>query len=896
MRTFSLILATLATAQCLSAAVGDAYMPGRLSVCFFEHPHIEREAGQVNLGAAFEHVFELYPLLDIQPLIPNVRRNTVPDLSLQYLLQFDPDLDMEAVAATFESTGKVEFAEPDYIMPVTRTPDDPSIGSQWYLSRMDCYDAWDLIPDNPDNPDMVIAIIDSGVDWNHPDLINNIWVNPGEDLDNDGVVSSSGTPGDVDDRNGVDDDANGYIDDFYGWDWVVTTGCSSGEDCDTPDNNPMDFNGHGTHCSGIAAATTNNDLGVASAAWDSRIMCLRAGYDAADGNGYVIQSAAASAIYYAVENGAKIISMSFGGSGTIRNPATFAYNSGLITLHAAGNDNSQTNDALDFAQGMISVASTTSSDCKSDFSNHGTWVDISAPGSNIYSTIFNNTYASLYGTSMACPNVASVAALLWWNNPELSNSEVRSRLLGTVDNIYNLPCNSDYIGLLGTGRVNAYKALMNIRETQFDLLDLRFSDTQGGYRYLPGDTLRIDFSLENTGINPTEDLTISISTEDAGVTVLTPEVSLPQLPDGSTYHSTDNDNWAGFVLIDEVTDGRFLQLEVVASSPNAPEQSGELELMLGMPAILLYDDSDNDDAFTIYYDAMVELGWIFDWYQSSSTSFPMLDDHELAMEDYGWTLYASGENESTLDEAEQSLLTDYVNAGHGLVFTSQYADQDIAGTDFFANVLEAVVGEQVNETHRSAFGVEGAFTEGEMMILQGAGGANNQNLPITEILPADDGETIYLDNNQEFSIGIHNGYDEDGRVAYLNFALEAASGLGGTVSHSDALLTLGDYLFGVTVSPDADLARPSNHQLGEAWPNPFNPVTQIAFNLAAPGMAELKVFNVLGQEVATLASAELAAGRHQRSFDATLLPSGLYLAQLRVDGAPVDVKKLMLVR
>ncbi len=895
MRFASLLLAGLAAVPAVMAGIGDAYMPGRLSVRFLDHPLAVEKDGQLSLGADFDHLLELYPLDEIEPLYKNLRRTTTPDLSLNYVLHFDNEADMEAIAGAFESTGKVEYAEPDYLMPVSRTPNDPSISNQFFLGRMDCYDAWDLIPETPDNPDMIIAVIDSGVDWNHPDLINNIWVNPGEDVDGDGYIPTGSTPGDMDDINGADDDGNGLVDDFYGWDYVTgVTGCATGEDCSTTDNNPMDFDGHGTHCSGLSAATTNNGIGVASAAWDARVMCMRAGYHAADGGGYVLQTAAAQSIYYAIENGASIISMSFGGSSTIRTPSTVAYNSGLLCFHAAGNDNISTADAVDYAQGMISVASTTSSDCKSDFSNYGTWIDVSAPGSNIYSTMFNNTYASLYGTSMACPNAASVAALLWWNFPDLTHTEVRERLLGTVDIIDNLACNSSYVGLLGTGRVNAYKALANIRDTNFELIDLAVSDTQGDYRFMPGDTIRVDYTVNNLGINPTGELSVTISTEDTGVTVLTPEIAVPQLPVAFAYNTADYPQWAGYVVVDEVTEGRFLQLAISVTTDNADDQSGEIELMLGTPSILLYDDSENLDLYTVYYTAFRELDWPFDWYQASSASYPMMEGMELDMTAYGWTLYASGASTSTVDEAEQAMLADYVDAGHGLIFVSQHADEDIAESDFFTQVLEAQTGEQENTTHRAAYGVEGSFTEGEMMILQGAGGANNQNLPISEILPAADGETIYLDNAQAFSIGIHNGYDADGRVVYLNFALESAAGLGGTVAHYTAIANLADYLNGTDVQEEALL--PVTTGLAPAWPNPFNPVTQLNVQLNTAAHVNLAVYNMLGQQVAQLLDGELQAGSHTRAFDASDLASGMYLARLLVDGQPVGVQKLMLVR
>lgn len=887
-----MLLTGLWAAQTLWAAPGMSYLPGRLSVRFLENPVIEQREGALSLGQDFEAILADFPAREVRPLIRHMTLATVPDLSLNYLLSFDPSLDMEALAALFEATGRVEYAEPDYFRPVYRTPNDPSHNLQWTLNRVDAYEAWDLIPETPSNPEMIIAIIDSGVDWNHPDLINRIWVNPSEDLDQDGAMPSGATPGDPDDINGTDDGGNGYVDDFYGFDFVDgVTGCANGEDCSNEDNNPMDFNGHGTHCSGIAAAQTHNGVGVASIAWDARIMCLRAGYSASDGNGFVLQSAASEALYYATANGAKLVSMSFGGSGTIRTAASAAYNAGLLCFHAAGNESSNVQDGLDRATGMISVAATESNDCAASFTNYGDWVDVSAPGTSIYDTFFNNTYSSLDGTSMACPNVASCAALLWWMNPELNNAQVRERLLGTVDDIYGLGCNEDFDGMLGSGRINAYKALMNLRETVVGLSGVSLADADGDGHYLAGDTLRITYTVSNTGINPTQDLTATLTSSHPAVEILTPSLLLPAVDpdeslDGAAYPVLVR------VLVD---DPAYVDFTLTLSSANAPSQTGEISAMLGLPTILLYDDSAGETNLVSYYkSAFRQLGWILDWYRSSTTSFPELADQTLDLGRYDWVLYASGQNTATADAAEQTLFSDYVNGGHDLIFVSQFADEELNGTPFFSQLLEAVDGTS-SSTTRGAKGVVGTFTEGISMILQGAGGANNQSVPITEVSVAADGGVLFNDNANAFPIAVHNGYGEN-RVAYLAFALEAAGGAGSSLNTGEVLSILEDqYLHGTGVQ-DPAAPRPVGTRLAPAWPNPFNPVTSVQFDLQQAAQVRLSACNLLGQEVAVLQEGRLTAGSHSRLFRADALPSGLYLLRLEVEGRLADQQKVMLIK
>ena len=453
-RTPALLAATLVAAALAQAqmAPGTRWLPGRLSLRFLEAPLIGQVEGRLDLGEGLREILAELPEARLEPLYPDLRRPTVPDLSLSYVLTVDPARDIPALAARCEATGQLEYAEPDWLLPLRRTPSDPLFGSQWALEKVEARAAWDWLPEPSGNPPMVIAIIDSGVQWTHLDLRQRMWVNPGEDLDGDGAPSPDFFPGDPDDRNGVDDDGNGKIDDFYGWDWIDNlSNCQFGEDCDVTDNNPMDFNGHGTVCAGAAAAQTDNGEGIASLAWDARVMALRCGYSASDGNGYIVSSAAANAISYAIEHGAKIISMSFGGSGTLRTPATAAWNAGLLCFHAATVGEGP-QDQLDRATGMVSVVPSDSLDCVGAC---GDWVDLAAPGVDVLGlTLFG--YGTSSGSSVACPLAASLAALVWPLHTDWTNAELRERLLATADPLDGWPCNEGC-----PGRINARRALEN---------------------------------------------------------------------------------------------------------------------------------------------------------------------------------------------------------------------------------------------------------------------------------------------------------------------------------------------------------------------------------------------------------------------------------------------------
>ena len=418
--------------------------------------------------------------------------------------------DVEAAVAAFRADPNVLIAEPNYVMPVYATPNDALYANQWTHHNLNDYDidsdsAWDL---EVGDSTVLIGVTDTGVKFDHEDLIGSTWVNPGEDLDGDGAVW------DADDMNGVDDDGNGLVDDLVGYDFLAGTygPCWSGEDCGTVDNNPSDFAGHGTHVAGIIAATTGNGLGVAGVAGGMRNqhrpgvknICLRIGYLANDGRGYVMMDAAANAINYAVARGVAAVNCSWGSSGTLLWTAVEnAVASGVVICAAAGNDNSGIpTTVLDTAFGVLNVASVNQSNFKSGFSNFGAWVDISAPGEHIlntYAPLGVAQYAYLDGTSMASPTVVGVAALLKSHHSWFTKAEIDTLLLNNANpNIY--VTNPGFIGSLGSGRVDAYKSLSQLSTADFSVdtafgrapLTVTFTNTSpnapsGPYEYLFGD-------------------------------------------------------------------------------------------------------------------------------------------------------------------------------------------------------------------------------------------------------------------------------------------------------------------------------------------------------------------------------------------------------------------------
>ena len=376
-------------------------------------------------------------------------------LSKIYKVTLSGNVDIQKVAEEVSQDPNVEYAEPNGFFKICVTPNDPYYNRQWGLSKILASEGWDS---KSGDPSIVIAVIDTGVDYDHQDLRSNIWSNSGEIK-----------------NNGIDDDGNGYIDDHIGWDFVSVpqSWVAVGEDPGPADNNPYDFVGHGTHVSGIAAGRTNNGVGAAGTTWDSKIMPLRAGYAASDGYGYLEFDDAAEALYYAADNGADIINMSWGAtydSSLIRDAIAYAKDKGVVLIASAGNVISEIATKPYYPayyDGVIAVAATDENDKLSIwswtvFSNFGDWVDVCAPGTYIYSTLPGNNYGYYSGTSMAAPFVAGLAALVKSKNPSFTAVQIEEKIKASADNVE--ASNPDFLeGMLGEGRINSFAALGRLR-------------------------------------------------------------------------------------------------------------------------------------------------------------------------------------------------------------------------------------------------------------------------------------------------------------------------------------------------------------------------------------------------------------------------------------------------
>lgn len=380
------------------------------------------------------------------------------------LVKLNADDSLDNYINQYKKLSDIEFVEEDFTTEgggksnletqiISNIPNDTYFNRQWGLyndgmmtgigtvkanADTDMELAWDI---ETGDPNLTVAVIDSGFRMNHPELTGRIWNNPNDPVD------------------GIDNDGNGLIDDFQGWDFTNN------------DNDPTDDHGHGTNCSGIALAGANNGIGYAGVNWNSKLMVLKA----LNANNSGTYSAMTNSIYYAVDNGAKVISMSIGGSSNstaLKNAIDYAYDHNVVVVVCMMNYNNEVLYYPAAFDNVIAVGSTNPDDTRtSPFfwdensgSNFGNHIDVVAPGNFIYGLSYssNTNYNSYWGgTSQATPLVAGVASLLLSKNPNLTVDQIKNIIYSSADDLVGIP-NEDTAGFdiyMGHGRVNAFKAL-----------------------------------------------------------------------------------------------------------------------------------------------------------------------------------------------------------------------------------------------------------------------------------------------------------------------------------------------------------------------------------------------------------------------------------------------------
>lgn len=405
------------------------------------------------------------------------------DLSLIYQLTYSAPFDVTKAINLLKSAGVLEYAEPHYIPELLYSPNDPGAirSIQYYLTNIKAYQAWDV---NKGDTNMVVGITDTGTDLTHPELFSSIKKNYLDPVD------------------GIDNDLDGYTDNFYGWDL--------GEN----DNNPTwAALAHGVHVSGLSSAVTDNATGMAGTGFNCKYLPVKI----SNASGSLV--AAYEAIVYAADHGCKVINCSWGSTGggqfgqDIVDYAVF--NKDALVISAAGNDNKLIQFYPASYKHVLNVAATDSLDRKSAFSNYACTVDLSAPGAAIYST-WPNGYLYSNGTSMSAPIVAGAAALVRSQFPSFTALQVLEQLKSTTDQIYQN--NSLYLNMLGTGRLNMFRSLTVTGIPGIDLEEFTAS-TNGTNVFASGDTVKIVTYLKNY-LAATQNLTLTLRSASQHVSIV----------------------------------------------------------------------------------------------------------------------------------------------------------------------------------------------------------------------------------------------------------------------------------------------------------------------------------------------------------------------------------------
>ncbi len=396
-----------------------------------------RDAHALTGVSSVDRLCEKFDILSVEPFYKAELKNIylTREISRIYIFTLRNSEVLFNAIDELSNDPNIQFAELYAIPEPHYTPNDPYLVDQWFLYHTQALEAWDIVRGDT-TKHSIIAIVDTGVDWDNPDMVQNIWINEPEDLNGNGLL-------DPDDLDNIDQDSNGFIDDVVGWDM--------GEN----DNDPREYGIiHGTSVASCASPATDNGIGIAGMGFSARIMCLKATNSGGQLTG------AYQSIIYAVDNGAHVINCSWGTatySQAEQNIINAAYSQGALIVASAGAIMDTIPAYPCGYDNVVAVTATDEQDHKVYFAPYGSWIDICAPGTNI-KVIHGSGYAWMTGTSFSAAMVSGLAGLIWAWYPYSNNSDIELTLKQGADPIDHL--NPGYEGLLGAGRINAANSVI----------------------------------------------------------------------------------------------------------------------------------------------------------------------------------------------------------------------------------------------------------------------------------------------------------------------------------------------------------------------------------------------------------------------------------------------------
>jgi len=842
-----------------------------------------------------------------------------------YKFYFDPEKsDVKTVVQTLSQLPGVKYVEPNYRNTLCATPNDPYYPAhQWYVDKINVNRVWDF---TQGSEALILSGVDSGVDYLHPDLTNLIWQNLGEDANDNGYVFIPGVGFDEGDIDSIDNDGNGYIDDFIGYDWVDgawydayrhPTDPDIREDAYEWDNDPKDFryNGHGTHVTGTMTAEANNHIGIAGITWHTQIMCMRAGYYSRTCQGYNQNDAVVHALHYGVNKGCKIFNFSYGGNDSshfVHSILDTAVNEwGVVITAAAGNDNTDSTHYPSAYPEVISVAATDQMDCKTYFSNFSPTVDIASPGNAIGATVpryyecppepcdagftdpFAQGYAEFDGTSMAAPVVAGAAALVWSFYPDSSNHWVRQRLEENTVDIYSLGCNSAYEALeqLGSGRVDVFRAIGAGVFPQLHLDEVVAVDDDGDGRPEPGENVDLTITYSNTTDPIWAD---AINAE----VILTCEDTLVEITDSVGYigniaigaSASNSTDPISFRMRSEYTYGYTVTFTANLRADEGYVHIGDFDLKVGFPEVLIATYDTN----AVYLGKITSaIRWGGVPYDTLYIPREGLDSERMGKHRVIFLLSGKESGSGVLSSSNQSDLNSWLTSSTDRVLIM--TGQDIAEAGDATWLSDLFSASHNDDSLGMSFGFNVTGIDGDEIgdgiyhenILFGGGSAGNQRSFGSCSAQGSAVPFFYYDFGDLADSTCAVRYeDADGwKSALIEFGLE---GFGDSIRYvvTERLLRWADVQYFEDI--DENLAIPTKLELLPPFPNPFNSMVGIGFVIPDNSAANVEIFDVRGNLIRNFDMGNIVAGPHLMRWDAKdidgdQLPSGTYLYRVNTE-------------
>lgn len=891
-----------------------------------------------NIYSLFEQKMSKYQGVSLQKTFPSLDKislKKVESLDNIYYFSYQNEEDPRRVAADLAEDPNIEYAEPLYIYPLLEIPNDPNYNNMTQFLQIEANSAWDVV--KGEQGEVIVAIIDAGTDWRHEDLLANIWENKNEIPDN-----------------GIDDDNNGYIDDTNGWNFSNNSNDPTG-DPKTPQNAS-----HGTHVAGIAAAVTNNNKGVPSISWNCKLMPINVAHPTDDL--YLLYGF--EGIVYAVLNKANIVNCSWGSAGIYslfeQEVIDFAYANGTLVVAASGNDGMNNDIYHHFPsdyEHVLSVGATNkTSDDKAGFSNYGTTVDVYAPGVNILSTTPNNGYFNLTGTSFSCPLVAGLAGLIKTQHPKWTVDQLREQIRVTADPIDQV--NPLYQGLLGKGRINAYKAVTDFSHPAIRLIDKSFTESDGDSIIHSGDVVEVETFFTNYLAN-TSNVTISLTTDDENIEITEESAQFPVFNTNDTLNATFL-----FTVANGLPDGYSLRFFLQIECTNYNDKD-YFELFVNPPQFAIHNTGIIQTAITsqgnigwidFQGDQYGGVGFLFDGQDylfeggiligtSSNTVSDCIRGDDGETQDNDLKL-ASGENvtiispgQYTNEEGSVLLVDSLANTPLGIsALQKTYVDNrnDLNKFIIFRYILTNLADSEISNLYIGQFFDWDINSDSQDWadydISRKMGYVYNEENNPTKLFA-----TKLLTSNAEVSFrAIHNlneiydGFSNTEKWSYLSGKVQTI-----TLSNTDISILLGEGPFSippygtieaafaviganslVELRNSADQAQsfwnsiepeqpenPEQFVLYQNYPNPFNPKTWIKYEIPMSGKIIINIYDVLGQKIRTLFDKEQSQGTYEIPWDGNdgsgkKVASGIYFYQLKFYGDREfnEIKKMILIR